>query len=319
MTLGFLQARIVALREQGLWRTSAFAQSSGIDVSSNDYLGYAARTVSRETADALRGSANGAGASRFIHGTAPEHLALEAAVAEWVGLPAALLFSSGYAANVGLLAALAAPEDVIVSDALNHASIIDGCRLARARVAVVPHRDTSAVENALRAHATAERRWVVTESDFSMDGDSPDLPALRALCDEHRAALVVDEAHALGVHGPGGAGICSRERVIPTLLSEPSARPSALRAPSSRGRPSSASGSGIAHGRSSSPPRRRPVLARLCLQNVQNARRDDAARATLARHHATLTDELRRRGVALPKSLAPVGSCQSRSATTTAP
>jgi 8-amino-7-oxononanoate synthase len=103
---------------------------------------------------------------------------------------------------------LAAPGDLVVSDALNHASIIDGARLSRAHVAVVPHLDVEATEATLRARTEA-RAFVVTESYFSMDGDSPDLRALRAVCDTHGAALVVDEAHALGVLGPDGRGVCA--------------------------------------------------------------------------------------------------------------
>jgi 8-amino-7-oxononanoate synthase len=129
-------------------------------------------------------------------------------LADWVGAEAALLFSSGYAANVGTLAALAAPGDVVVSDALNHASLIDGCRLSGARVAVVRHRDADAVQGVLSESGGARRRWVVTESYFSMDGDTPDLGQLRELCDRWDAALVVDEAHAFGVFGPKGAGLC---------------------------------------------------------------------------------------------------------------
>jgi 8-amino-7-oxononanoate synthase len=177
-----------------------------IDASSNDYLGLA-RDVSRETP--VQAPWPGSGASRLIHGTRTAHLDLERALADWVGLPEALLFSSGYAANVGLLQAVGVEGTVVVSDALNHASIVDGCRLSRARVAVVPHLDLAEVEGALRAAAGAKARFVVVESCFSMDGDGPDLPTLRALCDRHNAGLLVDEAHALGVFGPAGAGRCA--------------------------------------------------------------------------------------------------------------
>ncbi len=185
-----------------------------LDLSSNDYLGLAADHVSRETL--LR--ANGAGASRLIHGTRPEHLALEAELADWVGLEAALLFSSGYAANVGAIAALVGPGDHVFSDALNHASLIDGCRLSRAQVHVVPHRDLEALGRALEQAPPTGARWVVAESYFSMDGDGPDLVRLRALCDSFGAALYVDEAHSLGVFGPGGAGLCARAGIRPDLL-----------------------------------------------------------------------------------------------------
>ncbi len=153
-----------------------------------------------------------------MSGNHEAHEDAEAVLAAWLGVEAALLFSSGYAANVGVLSALARPGDVIVSDALNHASIIDGCRLSGAAIRVVPHRDIAAMASALADSGEARRRWVVTETYFSMDGDSPDLRALRAICDRHDAALIVDEAHALGVHGPRGTGLCAAPGVRPDVL-----------------------------------------------------------------------------------------------------
>jgi 8-amino-7-oxononanoate synthase len=176
---------------------------------SNDYLGLAAQLAPR--------GASGAGASRLVSGERREHLELEMAAASLAGLPSALAFSSGYAANVGLLSAIAGPGDLVVSDALNHASIIDGIRLSRCRTAVVPHLDLAATEAALRGRAGG-RAFVVTESYFSMDADCPELGALRDLCDRHGAALVVDEAHALGVLGPGGRGLCAAAGVTPDAL-----------------------------------------------------------------------------------------------------
>lgn len=162
--------------------------------------------------------ASGAGASRLVTGNHPAHEGAERVIADWLQTESALLFSSGYAANVGLISSLAGPRDVVVSDALNHASIIDGCRLSGARVVVVPHLDVSAVERALASAEDAARRWVVTESYFSMDGDSPDLAALRAGCDEHGAGLIVDEAHAIGVFGPAGRGLCAAAGVRPDVV-----------------------------------------------------------------------------------------------------
>jgi 8-amino-7-oxononanoate synthase len=138
-------------------------------------------------------------------------------VASLVGLPKALVFTSGYAANVGLVPALAGPEDLVVSDALIHASLIDGARLSRARVVVVPHLDLGAVRDALRS-SPGRRSFVLTESYFSMDADSPDLRELRGICDEYGAALVVDEAHALGVLGPEGRGLCVAAGIQPDVL-----------------------------------------------------------------------------------------------------
>jgi 8-amino-7-oxononanoate synthase len=228
--LAFLEARLGELRSADLFRNPGTgaereelekqAARRGrrlLDVSSNDYLGYGSRGVSRETLDACAGLFLGAGASRLLGGTRRAHDNLEATLADWVHFPAALLFSSGYAANVGTVAALFGPGDLLVSDALNHASLIDGCRLARARVAVVPHFDLGAVEDVLR-RAPERNRAVLTESYFSMDADTPDLVALRALCDHHGAALLVDEAHALGAFGPAGDGLCADRSVRPDLL-----------------------------------------------------------------------------------------------------
>ncbi|HVR18506.1 MAG TPA: aminotransferase class I/II-fold pyridoxal phosphate-dependent enzyme, partial [Polyangiaceae bacterium] len=188
-----------------------------IDASSNDYLALAREGVSRETLVQSR-APSGAGASRLIHGTDVRHVSLETDLARWVGLESALLFATGYSANVGLAQALGGPSSVFISDQLNHASIIDGCRLSRARVEVVPHLSLSAVERSLVEHSGAALRCVVTESYFSMDGDGPDLRSLRSLCDRHGAALVVDEAHALGVFGPQGAGRCLEAGVVPDAV-----------------------------------------------------------------------------------------------------
>jgi 8-amino-7-oxononanoate synthase len=133
-------------------------------------------------------------------------------------VPGSLLFTSGYAANLGLISAVGTSDSVILSDRLNHASIIDGCRLSRARVEVIPHLDIGALAAALARTGEARARWVVTESCFSMDGDGPDLRALRRLCDDHGAGLIVDEAHALGVFGPAGAGRCAEANVTPDAL-----------------------------------------------------------------------------------------------------
>ncbi|WP_438025312.1 aminotransferase class I/II-fold pyridoxal phosphate-dependent enzyme [Sorangium sp. So ce233] len=213
--LRHLQDELSELNRAGLLRTPpvAAAPAGMLVLCSNDYLGYAGLPwLSADDA------ASGAGASRLVSGTHEAHLIAERELAAWLGTEAALLFSSGYAANVGTLAALARPGDVIVSDALNHASIIDGCRLSRATVEVVRHGDLASVEGALARAGGARRRWVVTESLFSMDGDTPDLHGLRELCDRHDAALIVDEAHALGVCGPRGAGLCAEAGVRPDVF-----------------------------------------------------------------------------------------------------
>ncbi|HHH10665.1 MAG TPA: aminotransferase class I/II-fold pyridoxal phosphate-dependent enzyme, partial [Sorangium sp.] len=213
--LGYLARELMTLRRSDLLRKPRPEPPAGaLQLCSNDYLGYAEKPWPTEA----MATATGAGASRLVSGDSAAVRGLERALAEWVQLPAALVFTSGYAANVGLLSAIAGAGDVIVSDALNHASIIDGCRLSRAQVVVVPHLDCGAVEAALKQHTGARRRFVVTESYFSMDGDCAELAALRRMCDEYGAALLVDEAHALGVFGAGGRGCCARAGVKPDAL-----------------------------------------------------------------------------------------------------
>ncbi|MDI1436098.1 aminotransferase class I/II-fold pyridoxal phosphate-dependent enzyme [Polyangium sorediatum] len=212
--LRHLAAEITALEQAGLLRKPSAPPPAGcLVLCSNDYLGYGT-----DPWPAPVEAPSGAGASRLVSGHHAEHALAEQTIATWLGFEAALLFSSGYAANVGTLSALARPGDVIVSDALNHASIIDGCRLSGAKVVVVPHRDVAAAEAALEQAQGAPRRWLVTESYFSMDGDSPDLVRLRAACDRWDAALIVDEAHAVGSLGPEGRGLAARAGVRPDVL-----------------------------------------------------------------------------------------------------
>lgn len=188
-----------------------------INLCSNDYLGLAGDArVAAALADGARQWGAGAGASRLVCGDfLPQH-ELERGLAELAGTEAAVLFNSGYAANCAIVPVFAGPQDLILSDALNHASLIDGCRLSRARVEVFPHGDLAAVERLL-AHTPARRKLLVTDSVFSMDGDRAPLRKLAALCDAHGALLIVDEAHATGVIGPRGAGLCAEEGVRPAL------------------------------------------------------------------------------------------------------
>jgi 8-amino-7-oxononanoate synthase len=184
-----------------------------LDLSSNDYLGLAGdpRLAAAGNA-ALDAAGAGAGASRLISGNHREHVELEACVADGVRV-----FNTGYAANVGVLTTLLGPDDIVFSDELNHASIIDGCRLSRAKVVVYPHLDLAALANELQVRA-GRRRIVVSESLFSMDGDVADVGELAAICRRNEAALVLDEAHALGVHGPEGRGLAARAGVVPDVL-----------------------------------------------------------------------------------------------------
>lgn len=181
--------------------------TSGVDFGSNDVLGLArdARVVAGARA-ALEEFGAGGRASRLLGGGSPLHERAEAAVAEWLDAEAALLFPSGYQANLGLLGALATRGDALFSDARNHASLIDAARLARAQVFVHAHLDLRELERQLARARSARRRLVLTEGVFSMDGDAAPLAELDELCRRHDAWLVVDEAHSCGLLGPAGAG-----------------------------------------------------------------------------------------------------------------
>ncbi|MFD5426159.1 8-amino-7-oxononanoate synthase [Streptomyces sp. NPDC127084] len=182
------------------------ADDALLDLASNDYLGLTRRPeVTAAAGEAADRWGAGATGSRLVTGTTALHAELEAELARFCGFEAALVFSSGYAANLAALTALSAHDSLIVSDAGNHASIVDGCRLARAETAVVPHADAEAVRKTLDAHP-GRRALVVTDSVFSVDGDAAPLTALAAVCRAHGAALVVDDAHGLGVLGEGGRG-----------------------------------------------------------------------------------------------------------------
>jgi len=145
----------------------------------------------------------GQGASHLLSGHSAVHERLEAKLAEFMQMPRALLFSTGYQANIGAVTALAGPEDAIFSDALNHASLIDGVRLSRARVVRYPHADLGFLSGAL-AESDARTKLIVTDGVFSMDGDIAPLPAVLDLCERHDAWLLVDDAHGFGVIGLGG-------------------------------------------------------------------------------------------------------------------
>ncbi|GAT03216.1 8-amino-7-oxononanoate synthase [Mycolicibacterium fortuitum] len=183
------------------------AVATELDLASNDYLGLSQHPQVLEGGiEALRTWGAGAGGSRLVTGNTELHEGFEAALATFVGAESALVFSSGYTANLGAVVALSGPGSLLVSDALTHASLVDACRLSRARVTVTPHRDVEAVEAALSSR-TEERAVVLTESVFSADGVLAPLRELHAVCRRHGALLLVDEAHGLGVRGPGGQGL----------------------------------------------------------------------------------------------------------------
>ncbi|GAA2740580.1 8-amino-7-oxononanoate synthase [Kitasatospora cinereorecta] len=192
----------------GLTRTlrSRPADDPVLDLASNDYLGLVHHpAVTRAAADAALRWGGGATGSRLVTGTTALHTELEDELAAFCGFEAALVFASGYAANLAALTALTDPDTLIVSDAYNHASLIDGCRLSRSDVHRAPHADPAAVRRIL-AERTHRRALVVSDSVFSVDGNAAPLAELSAAAQDHGAALLIDDAHGLGVLGPGGAG-----------------------------------------------------------------------------------------------------------------
>lgn len=196
-----------ARERAGLTRALVPVSGDGLlDLAGNDYLGLRTHpAVIAGAVDATRRYGGGAGASRLVTGTLPVHADLEASLADLAQVPTALVTSTGYAANLAVLSALAGPGTLVVSDAHAHASLIDGMRLARAEVTVAPHNDVTAVEQALASRA-AQRALVVAESIYSVLGDLAPLVELVEVTRRHGALLVVDEAHALGVLGACGGG-----------------------------------------------------------------------------------------------------------------
>jgi 8-amino-7-oxononanoate synthase len=211
--LDLYRSDLAKLRERA--RLRALAPRQGLDFTSNDYLALAESEEYRQAArDALsRGVPLGAGGSRLLRGNHEEHEALEGEAAQFFGSESALFFGSGFAANSALLATLPQRGDLIVHDALIHASAHDGMRFTRAECAAAAHNEPNAFEDAIRvwrAKGGAGRPWIVVESLYSMDGDFAPLEELAAIADHHEAFLLIDEAHATGVSGPGGRGRASR-------------------------------------------------------------------------------------------------------------
>ena len=199
----------------------SLAETKGIDFCSNDYLGLAEHPALKEavTQAVQKSSRVGGTASRLLSGQTEQWRTLEQEFAKFAGMEAALFFGSGYAANMGLLSALVGTDDVVYSDVLNHASLIDGMRLSGARKVIYPHLDLNALESCLRQDAGAPwRRIIVTESVFSMNGDSAPLKEMAALAERFGAAMIVDEAHATGVQGKCGWGLAAEAGILPQVL-----------------------------------------------------------------------------------------------------
>jgi 8-amino-7-oxononanoate synthase len=230
MTAGFIQDELQALKSASLYRRlRSVAGEQGptlmvdgravLNFSSNNYLGLANHPALREAAiDAIGRYGCGSGASRLISGNMTLHEELEIKLAQLKGTEAALVFNSGFQANTGIIPTLVGEGDVVFSDALNHASIIDGCRLSRAKVVVYKHCDAEQLEDSLKHAPRSSRKLIVTESLFSMDGDEAPLKQIVELSEKYGAMTMVDEAHATGVYEPDGAGLISQlqlgERVL---------------------------------------------------------------------------------------------------------
>ncbi|NQV22838.1 MAG: 8-amino-7-oxononanoate synthase, partial [Rhodopirellula sp.] len=216
----WLDSDLQRLRDEGLWRDvrtikslpDGWCQINGRRVrnlSSNDYLNLAhdARVIAAAK-EALDEFGVGAGASALVSGRSPWHERLEETIREFEGTEAAVLFPSGYAANVGTISALVTDQDVVFCDRLNHASLVDGCRMSGARLRVYRHDRLEVLERELARSSDGGRRWIVTDTVFSMDGDLAPLPELCGLAERFDAHLIVDEAHGTGVFGVSGRGVC---------------------------------------------------------------------------------------------------------------
>ncbi len=219
MTLRYLSEELQKLRDQGLYQklrvldgeqlpVAVFDGEKVINLSSNNYLGLNTHPRLREAAlEATRCYGVGSGAVRTIAGTMRIHLELEEKIARFKNTEACVVFQSGFAANAGTVAAILGRGDIIISDELNHASIIDGCRLSRAEIRVFPHKDLAAVEKLLQeAQAQPARKLLITDGVFSMEGDIAPLPQLCELAGRYGAIMMVDDAHASGVLGRNGRG-----------------------------------------------------------------------------------------------------------------
>ena len=216
--LAYLGEELDSLKKQNLYRPlrileeeqkahTTFDHRSVVNLSSNNYLGLTTHPRLRARAlEALERLGVGSGSVRTIAGTMAIHMELERRLAEFKQVEAVVVFQSGFTANAGTVAAILTKDDVVISDELNHASIIDGCRLSRATVKVFPHKDVEAARRLIKALPATQRRLLITDGVFSMDGDLGPLPALCELADETGCIMMVDDAHASGVFGRNGRG-----------------------------------------------------------------------------------------------------------------
>jgi len=216
--LAYLGQELDSLKQQNLYRRlriledeqkarATFDRRSVVNLSSNNYLGLTTHPKLRERAlKAIEDLGVGSGSVRTIAGTMEIHMELERRLAAFKNVEAVVVFQSGFAANAGTVSAVLSKEDVVISDELNHASIIDGCRLSRATIKVFPHKDVEAARKVITDLPAAQRKLLITDGVFSMDGDLGPLPDLCALAEETGCIMMVDDAHASGVFGRNGRG-----------------------------------------------------------------------------------------------------------------
>jgi glycine C-acetyltransferase len=216
--LSFLTTELDALKQQGLYRKlrvlegkpeahTTFDHKSVVNLSSNNYLGLTTHPrLVAAAIDAVGKFGVGSGAVRTISGTMEMHMELERRLARFKHVEAVVVFQSGFAANAGTVAAVLGKEDVIISDELNHASIIDGARLSKATIKVFPHKDVDAARKILKELPADQKKILITDGVFSMDGDLGAIPELCGLAEEYGAIMMVDDAHASGVFGRNGSG-----------------------------------------------------------------------------------------------------------------
>jgi glycine C-acetyltransferase len=216
--LDYLSRELDSLKQQGLYRhlrilegeqshKATFDHRQVVNLSSNNYLGLTTHPKLRERAlEATRRLGVGSGSVRTIAGTMDIHMELERRLAVFKQTEAVVVFQSGFAANAGTVAAVLSKDDVVISDELNHASIIDGARLSRAAIKVFPHKDVAAARRILQELPASQRKLLITDGVFSMDGDLGALPELCALAEEFGCIMMVDDAHASGVFGKNGRG-----------------------------------------------------------------------------------------------------------------
>jgi glycine C-acetyltransferase len=216
--LAYLGEELSSLRQQNLYRhlrvlegeqqaSATFDHTSVVNLSSNNYLGLTTHPRLRRAAlEAIERFGVGSGSVRTIAGTMAIHMELERRLAEFKQVEAVVVFQSGFTANAGTVSAVLTKEDVVISDELNHASIIDGCRLSRAAIKVFPHKDVDAARKIARELPAGQRKLLITDGVFSMDGDLGPLPGLCAVAEETGCIMMVDDAHASGVFGANGRG-----------------------------------------------------------------------------------------------------------------